>query len=73
LHRAPRFLSGARRANVSRSERWLSALAGLGLAALAFRRRSLPGMTAGALGAALIERGLTGRCPLYRAMRLSSA
>ena len=72
LRRAPRLLGGLRRKNVRESERWVSLLAGLGLAALGLRRWKARAV---ALGAAsmLMRRGLTGSCPLYKKLGLRSA
>jgi hypothetical protein len=72
VHKVSRFARRWRSVNVRPFERWISVAAGLGVAALALRpwkRRTL-----GALAAALLlRRGLTGDCPLYRKMGLSSS
>src|SRR5262245_11174362 len=52
--------------NVSRSERWASALAGIGLTALAFRRGFEKRYAAAGLG--LIARGVSGFCPISAAI-----
>jgi uncharacterized membrane protein len=57
--------------NVSQDERLLSALAGAGLVAVGLMRRGLPGLAAGAAGAALLGRGASGRCAVYRAMGIA--
>ena len=58
--------------NVGDGERWISLLGG-GLLALSLLRRSLGTvMLVGGAGA-LLYRGLQGHCPLYHAMRLSTA
>ena len=72
LRHAPRFLSGLRRKNVRESERWISLLAGLGLAALGLRRWKARAVALGTAGM-LMRRGLTGNCPLYRKLGLRSA
>jgi hypothetical protein len=71
VHRVPRLMRGWRRANVRPEERWLSLLAGLGLAALGLRQWRSRGLAM--LGAGfLLRRGLTGLCPVYRRLGLSS-
>jgi uncharacterized membrane protein len=52
--------------NVPRWERLASALVGAGLVAMGVRRGRLGGAALAALGSALIVRGATGRCPVYR-------
>ncbi len=71
LHRS-RF--GRRGANLNRNERWTSSLVGLGLTALSLRRGrgKLARLLSIAAGAALARRGMSGHCPLYRSMRVSS-
>src|SRR5262245_59682789 len=58
--------------NVADNERWASIAAGLGIIALAARRRPLAALAVGTLGAGLIARGIAGRCPAYDAMRHST-
>lgn len=52
--------------NVPRWERLASALVGSGLVAAGVKRGSLGGIALAALGSALIVRGASGRCPVYR-------
>jgi uncharacterized membrane protein len=59
--------------NVSRVERWLSMVAGGALAAYGLKRRSAPGGAAAIAGAALLYRGATGHCDLYRALGVNRA
>jgi hypothetical protein len=71
VHADSRFFRAFRRANVRDGERWLSVLAGVTMLALARRRwasRGLALMTAGLL----LRRGITGKCPLYRRLGLTS-
>ncbi len=56
--------------NVPRIERVASALVGGAIAVLGIRRRTVGGFAIAGVGAALIARGLTGRCPAYRARAL---
>jgi uncharacterized membrane protein len=62
---------GGRTVNVSQDERLLSLLAGAGLVAIGLAQRGLPGLTAGAAGAALLGRGASGRCAVYRALGIT--
>lgn len=59
--------------NVGRQERVASMIAGGALALYGLKRRDLAGWTMAALGAALVRRGSTGECPVYRAMGVSTA
>jgi uncharacterized membrane protein len=59
--------------NVAHVERWLSVVAGSALAAYGLKRRSVPGFLVSGLGAVLVWRGATGRCPAYAAMGFSTA
>ena len=71
LKRSSGLFGGLRRRNVRESERWMSLLAGLGLAALGLRRwkaRAVALATAGVL----MRRGLTGSCPVYKRLGLRS-
>jgi uncharacterized membrane protein len=54
--------------NVGHLERWLSIASGAGLAIYGFGRRDRAGLTAAALGGALLWRGSTGWCPVYAAL-----
>ena len=59
-------------ANVCGAERWASLLAGAGLTVYGILRRDLPGAALALGGGALVVRGATGRCALYRALGLST-
>ena len=59
--------------NVGDVERWASIATGAGLAMFGFSRRGVGGWIAVGLGAALIERGLTGHCEVYHALGLDSS
>jgi uncharacterized membrane protein len=71
-------LSAARRSvpepqsNVGGWERMASLAAGSGLLAFGLARRTLPGVAMAALGAALVQRGWSGRCRVYGALGLST-
>jgi uncharacterized membrane protein len=58
--------------NVGSAERWLSMLAGGMLAAYGVKRRERPGGAAAVAGAALLYRGATGRCPMYKGLGVNS-
>src|SRR4051794_3261553 len=58
--------------NVGRAERWISAIAGLALVGFGLRRRRL-GSVLLPLGGGLLARGITGRCPVNRAIGRNSA
>jgi uncharacterized membrane protein len=58
--------------NVGRTERWISGLAGLVLVGFGLRRKQLRSVLL-PLGGSLIARGVTGRCPLNRALGRNSA
>jgi uncharacterized membrane protein len=64
---------GAGDINISRAERWGSALGGAALAFYGLKRRSLGGVALSAVGATLIYRGLTGHCGLYEALGVNTA
>jgi len=59
--------------NVGRNERWVSVVAGSVLALSGLRRRSMGGFLLALLGGALVQRGVTGRCPVYRALDMDTA
>jgi uncharacterized membrane protein len=61
------------RDNVASMERWASVVAGSGLVWMGLRRRSVPGLGVAALGSALLERGLTGSCRVYRKLGIDTA
>jgi len=54
--------------NVGDSERAVSVAAGAIVGLLGLSRASLPGLLGAAVGGALVYRGITGTCPMYRAM-----
>jgi uncharacterized membrane protein len=59
---------GHARRNVGTIERVLSAVAGTALAARGLHRRTSRGWALAAVGAGLLERGVTGRCRVYGAL-----
>ena len=58
--------------NVGGVERLVSAIGGGVLAAYGLRRRSGGGLALAALGVALARRGVTGHCPVYRGLHVST-
>jgi hypothetical protein len=78
LHRVPQAFAERQAVNVNRFERVASVLLGAALIGYGLLRsaggRSVarPALVAAA-GGALVERGLSGRCALYRALHLTSA
>ena len=58
--------------NVGQTERWASAIGGGALALYGITRGSLGGIAMALVGAALVQRGVTGHCNLYEAMRYST-
>ncbi|HXI14194.1 MAG TPA: SRPBCC family protein [Thermoanaerobaculia bacterium] len=61
------------RINISRAERFGSAIAGGALAVYGISRRSPGGIALGVLGAALLRRGLTGHCEVYQMSGMNTA
>src|SRR5690606_28142022 len=59
--------------NVGGGERAVSIAAGAILAAIGIARRSGPGLLTAAVGGALLHRGVSGRCPLYRALEIDTS
>jgi uncharacterized membrane protein len=59
--------------NVGSVERRVSLTAGALLAILGLIRRDIPGMVAAGLGGAMVYRGMTGDCKVYRALGVSTA
>jgi uncharacterized membrane protein len=59
--------------NVGTLERWASVIGGIGLLALAARRRRVTGLAAGAAGTYLIARGIAGHCSLYHIANLGTS
>lgn len=58
--------------NVGDGERTVSVAAGLIIGLLGLSRGSLPGLLGAAVGGSLVYRGVTGTCPMYRAMDLDT-
>jgi uncharacterized membrane protein len=58
--------------NVGQYERWASAIGGGALALYGITRGSLGGIALALVGAALVQRGVTGHCNLYEAMNFNS-
>jgi uncharacterized membrane protein len=58
--------------NIARWERWASSMAGTVLLMTAARRPLVASALLTAAGAFLLGRGLSGRCPLYRAFGAST-
>jgi uncharacterized membrane protein len=71
--RLGRSRSGADAVNVSRVERWGSVIGGLALALYGLRRGSLGGAALSVVGGTLVYRGVTGRCPIYGGLDISTA
>lgn len=65
--------SSARSVNVGNVERIVSIVLGSGLVAYGLMRRSRNGVALAATGAALLYRGLGGRCAVYRALGINGA
>lgn len=59
--------------NLSRIERWGSVVGGTALALYGLKHRSLGGIVVSLLGAGLAYRGVSGHCPLYSALDISTA
>ncbi|MEI8234203.1 MAG: SRPBCC family protein [Verrucomicrobiota bacterium] len=59
--------------NVGETERAFSVMGGLGLLLAGFVRRGPSGVALGALGALLMQRGLSGQCALYQRLGISGA
>jgi uncharacterized membrane protein len=59
--------------NVGQVERWASAIGGGTLALYGVTRGSLGGIALALVGAALVQRGVTGHCNLYDAINFNSA
>ncbi|AUX42764.1 cyclase/dehydrase [Sorangium cellulosum] len=62
-----------RKVNVAGKERVFSAVGGGALLLYGLGRRSLPGFALAALGGALVARGATGNCQLYRTLGVDTA
>src|SRR5215210_3194793 len=59
--------------NVGQTERWACAIGGGALALYGVTRGSLGGIALALLGAALVQRGVSGHCNVYDAMNISTA
>jgi len=59
--------------NVGNAERWLSTVVGGMLTLAGMERRSWGGVLAAGLGGLLIARGLTGYCPVFGQLGVSTA
>jgi|SRR5688572_18705163 len=57
---------GARSQNMSEPERWISLAVGAGLLALGLKQGIREGLMFALTGGALLYRGATGQCPMYR-------
>jgi uncharacterized membrane protein len=57
---------GARSLNMGQTERWVSLVLGGGLLALGLKQGIRDGMMLAVTGGALLYRGATGQCPLYK-------
>jgi uncharacterized membrane protein len=68
-------LTGASRqgVNVGQAERWACAVGGGALALYGVTRGSLGGIALALMGAALVQRGVSGHCEVYQAMNFSTA
>lgn len=62
-----------RRVNVGEAERWLSTAGGTGMVVYGLKTRGLMGLTLGAIGSAMLYRGLTGHCSGYSALGINTA
>jgi uncharacterized membrane protein len=65
-------LPGDARHNVGRAERVGSVALGAALVGLGIRRRDPAGLVAALFGSYFVTRGATGRCPVYRALGVST-
>ncbi|HEX8499392.1 MAG TPA: SRPBCC family protein [Pyrinomonadaceae bacterium] len=59
--------------NVGEVERWACAIGGGALALFGVTRGSLGGIALALVGAALVQRGVTGHCNVYEAMNINTA
>ena len=57
---------GARSQNMSETERWVSLVIGGGLLAFGLKQGIREGLMLAVTGGALLYRGATGQCPLYK-------
>lgn len=72
LRRVSRLSRALSRSNVRSNERLVSLLLGAGLAALGLRQWRSHALALAA-GGLLLRRGMTGDCPLYRRLGISSS
>lgn len=68
-----RFNDSGKEINVAEPERWLSAVGGTGMVVYGLKTRGLLGLALGAIGGALVYRGVTGHCAGYSAMDINTA
>ncbi|HZV06238.1 MAG TPA: YgaP-like transmembrane domain [Gemmataceae bacterium] len=68
-----RIVSPAQHINVGDTERLVSILGGAALGLFGLSRRSLGGLGLAAVGGSLLYRGMTGHCPGYQSLGVSSA
>jgi len=59
--------------NVGAAERWASLIGGAALALYGLSKRSMSGLLMAAAGGALLNRGATGHCPVYRRLGVDTA
>src|SRR5688572_24505452 len=59
--------------NIHQIERVLSIAGGAAAILAGTRNRRLPGLALAAIGAALVRRGVTGHCPVYQALGVTTA
>lgn len=59
--------------NINDVERWGSMAAGVALALYGVSRRNPSGLLTAGLGALLLQRGATGRCPVYGSLGINTA
>src|SRR5436309_683720 len=69
----PKQRAGADQMNVGQLERVASVMIGSLLVARGIKQLSLMGLGVAGLGAALVQRGATGKCPVYKALNVTSA
>jgi uncharacterized membrane protein len=59
--------------NVGEKERWLSILGGGALVLYGLKKKSWPSLALALAGGAFVYRGVTGHCPAYQALKMSSS
>ena len=74
LRREPRFFASRRSINIGRVERIASVVLGfLAVSSILRRRPRRLGTALAAAGGALLERGFSGKCGVYRGLHVTSA